>query len=279
MSRKVVVLAGGLGSRLRPFTEVIPKPLLPIGEKSVLEIQVERFKHYGFDEVILATNYKAEYIENFFGDGSRYGIKLKVSKETKPLGTVGPLKLIEKELTEPFMVMNGDILTLIDFQKFFDFAVEKKSLLTVAIKKVLMPYAFGNIFFKGDLVTEIQEKPEFVTYALAGIYVMSPEILKLIPADEYYGMDSLLKRMLAEGLPVSKYEIEEYWLDIGRVDDFQKAQDLYERHFKGATSSTTERLDNKVALVRDEVLKPEPSSREVVEPQGNNQSRLYNMSK
>ncbi len=278
MSRKVVVLAGGLGSRLRPFTEVIPKPLLPIGEKSVLEIQIERFKHHGFDEVILATNYKAEYIENFFGDGSRYGINLSVSKETKPLGTVGPLKLIENQLTEPFMVMNGDILTLIDFQKFFNFALEKKSLLTVAIKRVLMPYAFGNIFFEGDRVTEIQEKPEFVTYALAGIYVMSPEILKLIPSDEYYGMDSLLKRMLSEGLPVTKYEIEEYWLDIGRVDDFQKAQDLYERHFKGAVNAPVDTLDSKVTLVK-EISQPQSPAGQKIEPQANNKSGLYNMSK
>lgn len=232
MSKKVVILAGGLGSRLKPFTEVIPKPLLPIGEKSVLEIQIERFKHYGFDEVILATNYKADYIENFFGDGSRYGINLKVSKESKPLGTVGPIKLLEDELQEPFIVMNGDILTLIDFGKFYDFATEKSNNLTVAIKKILMPYAFGNIFFEGDYVTEIQEKPEFVTYALAGIYVMSPEVFKIIPEDEYYGMDSLIKNMLSRHEPIAKYEMEEYWLDIGRMDDFQQAQDLYDQHFK-----------------------------------------------
>lgn len=229
MSKKVVILAGGLGSRLKPFTDVIPKPLLPIGEKSVLEIQIERFKQHGFTDIVLATNYRAEYISNFLGDGSRYGVNLKVSKETKPLGTAGPIKLIEEELTEPFIVMNGDILTQLDFNQLYEFAKTKGTMLTVAIKKMLLPYAFGNIFFDNDFVTGIQEKPEFVTYALAGIYVMSPEILNFIPKNEYFGMDSLIKDMISGGVPIAKYEIKDYWLDIGRMDDYQKAQDMYER--------------------------------------------------
>ena len=121
---KVVILAGGLGTRLKPFTEVIPKPLLPIGEKSVLEIQIERLKKFGFDEIFLATNYKSQYIEGFFGDGSRYGVKLSISKEDKPLGTAGPLLLLKEQLTEPFIVMNGDILSLIDFSKLYEFATD-----------------------------------------------------------------------------------------------------------------------------------------------------------
>jgi len=232
MSKKAVILAGGLGTRLRPFTEVIPKPLLPIGEKAVLEIQIEHLKKYGFDEIYLATNYKAEYIENFFGDGSRYGVKLQVSKEEKPLGTVGPLKLIEEHLDSPFIIMNGDILSNINFLKFYDFALSKDSILSVAIKKIITPYAFGNIFFDGDYVTDIQEKPDIITYALAGIYVMKPEIFKLIPDDQYFGMDTLIKTMLAEKLPIAKYDLEEYWLDIGRIDDYEKAQNLYDQHIK-----------------------------------------------
>ena len=229
MSKKVVILAGGLGSRLRPFTDIIPKPLLPIGEKSVLEIQIERFRAYGFKDIILATNYRAEYIANFFGDGSRYGVNLKVSKELKPLGTAGPIKLLEKDIDEPFIVMNGDILSQIDFEKFYSVALAKGAMLTVAIKKIMLPYQFGNVFFDKDYVTEIQEKPEFLTYALAGMYVMTPEILNLIPENEYYGMDTLMKLMLSKGIPIAKYEVEEYWLDIGRMDDYQKAQDIFER--------------------------------------------------
>lgn len=226
-----MVLAGGLGTRLKPFTEVIPKPLLPIGEKAVLEIQIERFRRFGFDQIFLATNYKSAYIESFFGDGSRYGVKLTVSKEEKPLGTAGPLTLLRDQLDEPFVVMNGDILSLIDFSRLYGFALEKRALLTVAIKKLVTPYAFGNIFFEGEFVTGIEEKPDIVTYALAGIYVMTPEIFDLIPRDEYFGMDLLIKKMLAQGLPVAKYEMDDYWLDIGQIDDYQRAQDAYAAHF------------------------------------------------
>jgi NDP-mannose synthase len=229
---KAVILAGGLGTRLKPFTEVIPKPLLPIGEKAILEIQIEHLKKYGFDEIFLATNFKAEYIEKFFGDGSRYGVKLKISKEDKPLGTVGPLKLIEEYLKEPFIIMNGDILSNIDFLKFYNFSLSIKSDLTICIKKITTPYAFGNIFFEGDYVKNIEEKPDFITYALAGIYVMTPEILKIIPDNEYFGMDTLIKTMLSFNMPIAKYELSEYWLDIGRVNDYEKAQELYNNYIK-----------------------------------------------
>ena len=112
---KAVILAGGLGSRLEPFTRVIPKPLLPIGEKAVLEIQIERLREHGFDEIYLATNYKSKYIRNFFGDGSQYNVQLTISEEQMPLGTAGPLKLLQDKFDEPFLVMNGDILSLINF--------------------------------------------------------------------------------------------------------------------------------------------------------------------
>lgn len=228
---KAVILAGGLGSRLKPFTEIIPKPLLPIGEKSVLEIQIERLKKFGFNEIFLATNYKSHYIEGFFGDGSRYGVKLKISKEEKPLGTAGPLLLIKNELTEPFLVMNGDILSLVDFSELFSFAANQDSLLTISIKKEITPFAFGNIFFDGDRVTDIQEKPNIVMYILAGIYVMKPKIFELFPEDEYFGMDHLIKKMLKNNLPISKYDLKEYWLDIGRLNDYEEAQTIYEKHF------------------------------------------------
>lgn len=229
---KAIVLAGGLGSRLKPFTEVIPKPLLPIGEKSVLEIQIERLKKYGFDEIYLATNYKSEYIGNFFGDGSRYNVKLIISKEEKPLGTAGPLLLLREHLTEPFIVMNGDILSLIKFDDFYNFALNQNSQLTIAIKKEITPYAFGNIFFTGDRVTHIQEKPDIIMYILAGIYVMKPEIFKFFPENEYFGMDTLIKKLLKDGEPVTKYELKEFWLDIGRLNDYEEAQEIYKTHFR-----------------------------------------------
>jgi NDP-mannose synthase len=231
MSKSAVILSGGLGTRLKPFTEVIPKPLLPIGDKAVLEIQVERFKKYGFDTIFLATNYKSNYIESFFGDGSRYGVNLKISKEDHPLGTAGPVKLLEEKLSDPFIVMNGDILSLIDFSDLYEFACAKESLLTVSIKKIITPYAFGNIFFDGDFLTGIEEKPDIITYALAGIYVMKPGIMDLIPNEQYFGMDMLIKKMLELNLPIAKYELKEYWLDIGQIQDYEKAQTIYQDYF------------------------------------------------
>jgi NDP-sugar pyrophosphorylase family protein len=166
MSKYAVILSGGLGIRLKPFTEVIPKPLLPIGEKAVLEIQIERLKKFGFDNIILATNYKSNYIENFFGDGLRYGVNLQISKEDHPLGTAGPIKLLADRLFDSFIVMNGDILSLIDYKRLYDFACSMDSLLTVSIKKIITPYAFGNILFE-DLVTKLGE-PILLLATLAG---------------------------------------------------------------------------------------------------------------
>ena len=147
---QAIILSGGLGTRLRPFTEVIPKPLLPIGEKAVLEIQIEHLKNNGFDHIFLATNYKSEYIENFFGNGSKYGVKLSISKEEKPLGTAGPVKLLQNELKdEPFLVMNGDILTLLHYRNLYDFACSKDTLLTITTKDIYTPFQFGNIHIEG----------------------------------------------------------------------------------------------------------------------------------
>lgn len=229
---KVVILAGGLGVRLRPFTNVVPKPLLPIGERSVLEIQIERLKKHGFNEIIFATNYKANYVARFFGDGSDLGVHITYSREEEPLGTAGPLSLLRDQLSEPFMLINGDILTLMDFSKFYKFSLSRTELLTVAVKRHIAPFAFGNIFFDGDLVTGIEEKEDIVRFILAGIYVMRPEILELIPAGQAYGMDLLIKSMLARSVPVAKYEFDEYWLDIGQISDYDKSTEIYEQHFR-----------------------------------------------
>jgi NDP-sugar pyrophosphorylase family protein len=228
---KAVILAGGLGLRLKPFTQVIPKPLLPIGEKSMLQIQIERLAKYGFKDIFLATNYKSDYIERFFGDGSDFGVNLKISREEIPLGTAGPLHLLRDQLDSPFVVMNGDILSLIDFGNLYDFAVSQDSMLTLTIKKEITPFDFGNIFFDGDRVTGIEEKSDIVMYILAGIYVMKPEIFRFIPENEFFGMDMLIKSMLDQKELVSKFDLKEYWLDIGRINDYYTAQSDYNSHF------------------------------------------------
>lgn len=229
---KAVILAGGLGMRIRPFTKVIPKPLLPIGEKSVLEIQINQLKRSGFNEIYIATNYMGDYIERFFGDGSSYGVKLTFSREEEPLGSAGPLSLLKDELTEPFIVMNGDILSLIDYEKFFNFAVRNNGMLTLAIKKHITPYAFGNIFFQDDLVTGLEEKSDIIRYIMAGIYVMTPDIFEYIPEKKSYGMDDLIRTMLEKKVPILKYLMSEYWIDIGRIDDYEEANIFYNEHLK-----------------------------------------------
>lgn len=235
---KAVILAGGLGTRLKPFTEVIPKPLLPIGEKAVLEHQIEHLKKFGFDEIYIATNYLSDYIEKFLGDGSRYGVKLFYSKEKEALGTAGPLKLLESHLTEPFVIMNGDILSSIDFGRFYDYALHSEAQFTITIKRFITPYAFGNIMFERDFVTGIEEKPDIVTYVLAGIYIMKPSLFSLIPPNTYYGMDLLIKDMLKRKMPIAKYDLHEYWLDIGRVEDYEKAQKEFEANFNSGRNKS-----------------------------------------
>jgi len=230
---QAIILSGGLGTRLRPFTEVIPKPLLPIGEKAVLEIQIEHLKNNGFDHIFLATNYKSDYIENFFGNGDKYGVKLTISKEEIPLGTAGPVKLLQNQLNnEPFLVMNGDILTLLHYRNLYDFACSKDTLLTITTKDIYTPFQFGNIHTEGDFVSGIEEKPNIKTTILAGIYIFKPEILDLIPDNTMYNMDKLILDMLAKDLPISHYPILEYWLDIGQVGDYEKAQEIYKEHFQ-----------------------------------------------
>lgn len=179
----------------------------------------------------MTTNYKSDYIERFFGDGSEFGVKLTISKEDTPLGTAGPIQLLKNDLDTPFLVMNGDILSLVDFGKLYEFALAQDSLLTLAIKKEITPFDFGNIFFEGNFVTGIEEKPNIVMYILAGIYVMKPEIFRFFPAKEFFGMDMLIRRMLDDGHPVSKYDLQDYWLDIGRIDDYYTAQKEYNSHF------------------------------------------------
>jgi NDP-sugar pyrophosphorylase family protein len=229
---KAVILSGGMGSRLKPFTEIIPKPLLPIGEKAVLEIQMQNLKRYGIKDIYLATNYKSSYIESFFGDGSKYGVRLVISKENKPLGTAGPIRLLKKELHEPFIVMNGDILTQLDFNRMYEFACANDSLLTVCTKDIVIPFQFGKIYYEGDSVTGIEEKPDIKATILAGIYVFKPGVLDLIPEDTRYGMDDLISDMLSRGLQINRYPITEYWLDIGNIENFESAQQIYNEQFR-----------------------------------------------
>lgn len=230
---KAVILAGGLGTRLKPFTEVIPKPLLPLGEKSLLEVQIERLKECGFDEIYLAVNYKAKYIQSYLGDGSEYGVKIFYSVEEKPLGTCGPVKLLEDYLNEPFLLMNGDILTKTDFRSVLGFALKyNDSPLTIVTKIITTPFRFGNIESAGDYITRVDEKPELKFEILAGMYLLKPSVFRYVPKDTYFGIDDLIKKLLESDVPVTKFLTKEYWLDMGVVEDYEEAKKVYREHFE-----------------------------------------------
>jgi NDP-sugar pyrophosphorylase family protein len=175
---KAVILAGGLGTRLRPFTEVIPKPLLPFGEKSLMEIQITALRDHGFNEIYVATNHMADFVEAFLGDGSKYGLKLIFSRETKPLGTCGPLTLLKADLTELFLLMNGDVLTKLDFRAFHDFADAQDSVaLTVGTKIISTPFRLAMLKVNATITSwKSREKPDLKFEILAGIYCMKPGI-------------------------------------------------------------------------------------------------------
>ncbi|MBS0630723.1 MAG: NTP transferase domain-containing protein [Verrucomicrobia bacterium] len=230
-SCKAVILAGGLGTRLHPFTQVIPKPLLPIGESSVLELQILSLKRFGVTDIIIATNHMSDYVKAFLGDGSRYQVKITFSQEEKPLGTCGPLSLVRSLLTEPFFMLNGDILTTLDFAAFHEAGMKTDANLIVATKELITPFQFGKILSENGYITGVEEKPDLKLEILAGIYMLKPAALEFIPDNEYFGIDSLIKTMLAKHLKVGKHLIKEYWLDIGRINDYETAQNAYKQHF------------------------------------------------
>jgi NDP-sugar pyrophosphorylase family protein len=225
---KAVILAGGLGTRLRPFTEVLPKPLLPIGDRAILEHQITSLRAAGVTDIWVATNYKSDLIQAYLGDGSKYGVRLHISRETIPLGTAGPLRLLSAELLEPFLVMNGDILTKLDFRTLYDFACGAASDLTVGTKVITTPFRFGNVVVdEENHIVCVEEKPDFRLEVLAGIYCMKPGIFRHIPENTYFGVDSLIKTLLAEGESVARFLIQDYWIDIGQVEDYTKARDTF----------------------------------------------------
>lgn len=222
--RKAVILAGGLGMRLRPLTNIIPKPLLPIGESTIMEVQILALKKHGVQEVFIAANYMTEYLNSVIGDGEKYGVKITISQETEPLGTCGPLTLLRQQLSEPFFMMNGDILTDMNFSTLGKFALNTGAMLTVVTKEIAIPFRFGRVIVDGDFITGVEEKPNFMHEILAGIYMLTPAVFQYIPSETYYGVDSLIKDMLASGSKVAKYLTKDYWIDIGQLEDYETAK-------------------------------------------------------
>ena len=218
IKKQAIIFAGGKGMRLRPFTSIIPKPLLPIGKLSSLEKILKQLKKYKFKEVFLCVNYRADLIKSFFGKGEKIGIKINYIMEKNPRGTIGGLKLI-KNLTKQFLVINGDIISNINLNNLLKNHNQNKSILTTVIKKINIPSKYGVIFKeKKNLI--FKEKPTFKSDIIAGIYVMDREILNLIPKNRSIGIDFLLKKLILKRIDINLFKFNGFWTDIGNEEDY-----------------------------------------------------------
>lgn len=220
-----VILAGGKGTRLRPHTEDIPKALVPVGGMPIIEILLTQFNRVGVKSISIAVNHKAEKIEDVLGDGSRIGLKISYSREEKPLSTAGPLKLIA-DCPENFIVANGDILTDLDVSSMFKQHSKNEPILTVAVRRRSELMDYGVIHCDDKMIVEsFDEKPTMELLVSMGIYCFSRRALDYIPDNVAFGFDQLMRRLIEEGERVEVYPFDGYWLDIGRPDDYQRAQD------------------------------------------------------
>lgn len=226
---KTVIPAGGRGTRLQPYTLVVPKPLVPIGGMPVLELIIKRLRRFGLDDFIITTGYLGDLIKAVCGDGSRWGVHIEYSDEQEPLGTIGPLKLIEEQLTETFVVVNGDTITDIDLHELIKFHRAHKSLATIAATRRTTQIELGVLETNGDgNLVGFREKPRHEYLASMGLYVFEPGILEHIPNGGSFGFDDLVRSFLASEAPVSVYTHPGYWLDIGIKEDLERAQEEYE---------------------------------------------------
>jgi len=229
---QAVILAGGKGRRLAPYTTVLPKPLMPIGDMPILEVILRQLKRAGITEVKMAVGYLAEIMQAFFADGKRLGLKIDYSLEEKPLGTAGPLSLI-KDLSSPFIVMNGDILTDLDFRNLISYHQDKNAIATVATYKRHVKIDFGVIETDNDNnLTGYIEKPSFDYRVSMGIYVFDKEVLSYIPYNEYLDFPDLVLKLLADNKKIVSYPFNGYWLDIGRPDDYAIAIEEFDKKRK-----------------------------------------------
>lgn len=221
----VFILAGGLGTRLRPLTETVPKPMLKVAGKTILEHIIEQFKEYGFKKFIISINYKGEIIENYFKDGKEFDIEIDYVRENKKLGTAGSIRLAKDKLNKSFIVINGDILTGIDFENFLEYHDKNKFDITVGVRNYEMRVPYGVIVTENSIITDIEEKPSYNFNINSGVYVLSKEVIDYIPENKEYDMTELIKVVGINNGKSGVYKITEYWSDIGHMDDFNRAKE------------------------------------------------------
>ncbi len=219
----VVLMAGGLGTRLRPLTENIPKPMLTVGTKPILQTILESFIEYGFHRYYFCVNYKREIIKDYFGNGLKWGVNIQYLDEDEQLGTAGALSLFPEKPSKPIIVMNGDILTKVNFQQLLQYHEETNSVATMCVREYQHQVPYGVVRTDGTKLCSIEEKPIERYFVNAGIYVLNPEVLDYIPKNEFYDMPSLFNLLIKEKKKTSVFPIREYWLDIGKMPDFEKA--------------------------------------------------------
>jgi len=230
MKKQAVVLAGGLGTRLRPYTTVLPKPLMPVGTEAIITILLKQLKRDGFEHVIIATGYLGEIMEAYLGNGKRFDLVIEYSREEKPLGTAGPLGLIQN-LEEKFLVVNGDTLCTLDFEEFYRTHQESGVYATIGTYKKSTKIDLGVLHFdEENFLQEYIEKPEHTFDISMGIYVLNRSVTDEIPYNERFDLPDLMRSLIKKNMSVKGYRLDGMWYDIGRVDDYKMAQDEYERN-------------------------------------------------
>jgi NDP-sugar pyrophosphorylase family protein len=227
---RAIILAGGKGTRLAPYTTVLPKPLMPVGEMPILEIVIRQLQRHGFDDLTLAVGYLAELLMAYCGDGSKFGVKLGYSREEQPLGTAGPIALVPN-LNETFLVMNGDLLTTVDYGAMLKYHRERGALATIACYPRDVKIDLGVLDVDADnWVANYIEKPTYHYSVSMGIYLFEPEILKYIPKDQRLDLPELVIKLMQDGTKVNVFNFDGYWLDIGRHDDYERAIEEFAMH-------------------------------------------------
>lgn len=226
-TNKVVLMVGGLGTRLRPLTDNTPKPMLKVGNKPILQTIVEKFAEYGYTEIVMCVNYKSHVIQEYFGDGSEFGVSIKYILEEQRMGTAGALGLLKDKSTEPFFVMNGDLLTNVNFEHLHDYHLANNSMATMCVREYDFQVPYGVVNIENSKILSIEEKPTHKFFVSAGIYMLSPEVLEYIPQHQFYDMPTLFEKLIGENENVVSFALREYWLDIGRIEEFEKANQEY----------------------------------------------------
>ncbi|MFB3885563.1 MAG: NDP-sugar synthase [Thermodesulfobacteriota bacterium] len=223
---KAIILAGGKGRRLRPYTFVLPKPLIPVGNSPVIELLLKWLRRNGITNVCITIGYLGHLIRSLCGDGSQWEMEVSYSEEPEPLGTMGPLLLIRDQLKETFLVVNGDLVTDLDIRAFTSFHKEHGGLMTVAVTEKNVKVDLGVLETEGSRVKTFREKPVMKFYASMGLYCVEPGILSFIPKGVPFGFDDLMYAMIAQNVPVYTYRHEGLWMDLGRQEDFASAQEV-----------------------------------------------------